>query len=122
MLGYKIYLIEPVKVPRIANNYKKTDKEDWSQPADIFRNGGMREIYISSEYGEYYILGKAHELLTSKNKPKLPLYTELIHFEHSSGERTVKGYLSKQCPFMLRFFLVETTHSLIGYAKKFKSK
>lgn len=65
MLGYKIYLIEPVKVPRIANNYKKTDKEDWSQPADIFRNGGMREIYISSEYGEYYILGKAHELLTS---------------------------------------------------------
>ena len=27
-LNYKIYLINPSKVPEIYNNYKKTDKED----------------------------------------------------------------------------------------------
>ena len=49
MLGYKIHLINPAKVPEIANNYKKTDKEDSFQLADVFRKGGMNEIYIPSE-------------------------------------------------------------------------
>ena len=46
MLGYKIHLIDPSKVPEIANNYKKTDKEASFQLADVFRKGGMEEIYI----------------------------------------------------------------------------
>ena len=37
ILGYKIHLIDPSKVPEIANNYKKTDKEDSFQLADVFR-------------------------------------------------------------------------------------
>ena len=43
---YKIHLINPAKVPEIANNYKKTDKEDSFQLADVLRKGGMKEIYI----------------------------------------------------------------------------
>ena len=36
-------------VPEISNNYRKTDKEDSFQLADVFRKGGMKEIYIPSE-------------------------------------------------------------------------
>ena len=81
MLGYKVHLINPAKVPEIANNYKKTDKEDSFQLADVFRKGGMKEIYIPSEeienirslvryrhsLGEEITLkkNKVHALLTS---------------------------------------------------------
>ena len=48
MLGYKVHLINPAKVPEIYNNYKKTDREDSFQLADVFRKGGMKEIYVPS--------------------------------------------------------------------------
>jgi transposase len=80
-LNYKIHLINPSKVPEIYNNYKKTDKEDSFQLADVFRKGGMKEIYIPSEeienirslvryrhsLGEEITLkkNKVHALLTS---------------------------------------------------------
>ena len=47
-LNYKIHLINPAKVPEIANNYKKTDREDSFLLADVFRKGGMKEIYVPS--------------------------------------------------------------------------
>ena len=230
ILGYKIHLINPAKVPEIANNYKKTDKEDSFQLADVFIKGGMKEIYIPSEeienirslvryrhsLGEEITLkkNKVHALLTSygiiikatdsfgkkglkeiensysnlnysdrivlrsllsdissikerereieteisiisnnsddikllmtipginfytaagivseigtinrfENKLKFASYTGLIPSEHSSGTKTVKGHITKHDPSLLRFFLVETVHSLIKYTKKFKSK
>ena len=48
-LNYKIHLINPAKVPEIYNNYKKTDREDSFQLADLYRKGGMKGIYIPSE-------------------------------------------------------------------------
>ena len=47
-LNYKIHLINPSKVPEIYNNYKKTDREDSFLLADVFRKGGINEIYIPS--------------------------------------------------------------------------
>ncbi len=80
-LNYKIHLINPAKVPEIYNNYKKTDREDSFQLADVFRKGGMKEIYIPSgeienvrslvryrhSLGEEITLkkNKVHALLTS---------------------------------------------------------
>ena len=49
-------------------------------------------------------------------------YTGLIPKEHSSGEKKIMGHINKHAPSLLRFFLVETAHSLIKYTKKFKSK
>ena len=229
-LNYKVHLINPAKVPEIANNYKKTDREDSFQLADVFRKGGMKEIYIPSEdienirslvryrhsLGEEITLkkNKVHALLTSygiiikatdpfgkkglreiennynnlnysdkivlrsllndislikerereieaeissradnsndikllmtipginfytaagilseigtisrfENKLKFASYSGLIPSEHSSGEKVVKGHITKRGPSLLRFFLVETAHSLIKYTKKFKSK
>jgi transposase len=230
MLGYKIHLIDPSKVPEISNNYKKTDKEDSFQLADVFRKGGMKEIYIPSEeienirslvryrhsLGEEITLkkNKVHALLTSygiiikatdpfgkkglkeiennynnlnysdrivlrsllsdissikereneieteisskannsddikllmtipginfytaagilseigtinrfENKLKFASYTGLIPSEYSSGTKIVKGHITKHGPPLLRFFLVETVHSLIKFTKKFRSK
>ena len=229
-LNYKVHLINPAKVPEIANNYKKTDREDSFQLADVFRKGGMKEIYIPSEdienirslvryrhsLGEEITLkkNKVHALLTSygiiikatdpfgkkglreiennynnlnysdkivlrsllndislikerereieaeissradncndikllmtipginfytaagilseigsvsrfENKLKFASYTGLIPREHSSGEKVVKGHITKHGPSLLRFFLVETAHSLIKYTKKFRTK
>ena len=230
ILGYKIHLIDPSKVPEISNNYRKTDKEDSFQLADVFRKGEMKEIYIPSEeienirslvryrhsLGEEITLkkNKVHALLTSygiiikatdpfgkkglreiesdynnlnysdrivlrsllsdissikerekeieteisskannsdhikllmtipginfytaagilseigtinrfENKLKFASYTGLIPSEYSSGERTIKGHITKHGPSLLRFFLVETAHSLIKFTKKFRSK
>ena len=228
-MNYKIHLINPSKVPEIANNYKKTDREDSFQLADVFRKGGMKEIYIPSgeienvrslvryrhSLGEGITLkkNKVHALLTSygiikatdpfgkrglreiennhnnlsysdkivlrsllndisfikerereieaeissisdnsndikllmtipginfytasgilseigtinrfENKLKFASYTGLIPKEHSSGEKMVMGHITKHAPSLLRFFLVETVHSLIKYTKKFRSK
>ena len=74
MLGYKVHLINPFKVPEISNNYKKTDKEAPFQLADVFRKGGMSEIYIPSEEIENirslvrYRHSLGEELTLKKNK------------------------------------------------------
>ena len=73
-LKYKIHLINPSKVPAISNNYKKTDKEDSFQLADVFRKEGMNEIYIPSEEIENirslvrYRHSLGEELTLKKNK------------------------------------------------------
>ena len=48
-LNYKIHLINPSKAPGIYNNYKKTDREDSFQLADVFRLNALPEVYIPSE-------------------------------------------------------------------------
>ena len=73
-LNYKIHLINPCKVPEIYNNYKKTDKEDSFLLADVFRKGGMKEIYIPSEETENmrslvrYRHSLGEEITLKKNK------------------------------------------------------
>ena len=42
--------------------------------------------------------------------------------EYSSREKKVMDHITKHGPSILRFFLVETVHSLIKYTKRFKSK
>ena len=56
--------------------------------------------------------------------PLLAILLMLLIFfsEYSSGERIIKGHITKHGPSLLRFFLVETVQSLIKYTKKFRSK
>ena len=56
------------------------------------------------------------------NKEKFASYIGLIPSEYSSGTKTVKGHITKHGSSLLRFFLVETVHSLIRFTRKFKSK
>ncbi len=73
----------------------------------------------------YTAAGIASEIGTIKrfiNKERFALYTGLIPSEYSSGTKKVKRHITKHGPSILRFFLVETVHSLIKFIKKFKSK
>ena len=55
-------------------------------------------------------------------KERFASYTGLILKEHSSGPKIIKEHITKHGPSLLRFFLVETVHSLIKFTRKFKSK
>ena len=68
------------------------------------------------------ILSEIGTINRFENKLKFALYTGLIPGEYSSGDRKVKGHITKHDPSLLRFFLVETAHSLIKFTKKFRSK
>ena len=68
------------------------------------------------------ILSEIGAINRFENKHKFASYTGLIPGKYSSGERTVKGHITKHGPSLLRFFLVETVHSLIKFTKKFRFK
>ena len=73
----------------------------------------------------YTAAGILSEIVTInrlENKLKFASYTGLIPSEHSSGTKIVKGHITKHGPSLLRFFLVETVHSLIKFIEKFRSK
>ena len=57
-----------------------------------------------------------------RNKEKLASYTGLVPKEYSSGQRVVKGHITKHGPSILRFFLTEISHIVIKYTEKFRSK
>ncbi len=68
------------------------------------------------------IISEIRTINRFENKLKFASYTGLIPSEYSSGKRTVKGHITKHGQSLLRFFLVETVHSLIKFTKKFGSK
>ncbi|WMT50641.1 MAG: transposase [Ferroplasma sp.] len=68
------------------------------------------------------ILSEIGTISRFENKLKFASYTGPILSEHSSGEKKVMGDITKHGPPLLRFFLVETVHSLIKFTKKFRSK
>ena len=73
----------------------------------------------------YAAAGILSEIVTINrfdNREKFASYTGLIPSEYSSGTKTVKGHITKHGPSLLRFFLVETVHSLIKFTRKFISK
>lgn len=69
--------------------------------------------------GIYSVIGDINRFA---RKDKLASYSGLVPSEYSSGERIVKGHITKQGPSILRFFLVESAHIAIKYTKKFKIK
>ena len=88
-------------------------------------NDNIKILMIIPGINIYTAAGIASEIGTVDrfpNKDRFASYTGLIPIEYSSGERIIKGHITKHGPSLLRFFLVETVHSLIKYTKKFKSK
>ena len=73
-------------------------------------------------YAAAGILSEIGTINKFDNKEKFASYTGPISNEYSTGTKTVKGHITRHGPSILRFFLVETVHSLIKFTKKFKSK
>lgn len=77
------------------------------------------EINIYTAPGIVSEIGTINRFL---NKKKFASYTSLIPNEHLSGAKIIKEHITKHVPLLLRFFLAETVHSLIGYTRKFRIK
>ena len=57
-----------------------------------------------------------------EKKEKLASYAGLTPRQNQSGNRDIKGHITKHGPSMLRFILVTAAHSLIKYSRKMKMK
>ncbi len=53
---------------------------------------------------------------------EIPTYTGLVPRQDQSGNRDIRGHITKHGPSMLRFILVNAAHIVIKYSKRLKSK
>ena len=105
---------------------KDRERELETEISSISYNSNDTKLLMTIPGVNFYtaagILSEIGTINRFDNKLKFASYSGLIPSEHSSGEKVVKGHITKHGPSLLRFFLVETAHSLIKYTKKFKSK
>ena len=73
-------------------------------------------------YSATAILGEIGDIKRFEKKEKLASYAGLTPRQNQSGNRDIKGHITKHGPSMLRFILVTAAHSLIKYSRKMKMK
>ena len=105
---------------------KEREKEIETELSKIAINNNSIKLLMTIPGINYYsacgIYSEIGDISRFKNREKFASYTGLIPREYSSGERIVKGHITKHGPSILRFFLTEISHIVIKYTKKFKSK
>ena len=111
---------------RDISSIKEREKEIETEISSIANSSDDIKLLMTIPGINFYtaagIISEIGTINRFENKLKFASYTGLIPSEYSSGERTIKGHITKHGPPLLRFFLVETAHSLIRFTKKFKSK
>ena len=73
-------------------------------------------------YSATSIVAEIGDIKRFEKKEKLASYAGLTPRQNQSGNRDIKGHITKHGPSMLRFILVTAAHSLIKYSKKMKMK
>ena len=53
---------------------------------------------------------------------EISTYTDLVPRQDQSGNRDIRGHITKHGPSMLRFILVHAAHIVIKHSKRLKSK
>ena len=105
---------------------KEREKEIETELSKIAINNNSIKLLMTIPGINYYsacgIYSEIGNISRFNNKEKFASYTGLIPKEYSSGNRIIKGHISKHGPSILRFFLTEISHIVIKYTKKFKSK
>jgi transposase len=73
-------------------------------------------------YSATAIAAEIGDIKRFEKKEKLASYAGLTPRQNQSGNRDIKGHITKHGPSMIRFILVTAAHSLIKYSKKMKMK
>ena len=73
-------------------------------------------------YSASAILSEIDDVSRFPTKEKLAAYAGLVPRQDQSGNRDIKGHITKHGPSMLRFILVTAAHVAIRYSKKMKAK
>ena len=105
---------------------KSREKEIETELSNIAVNNNNIKLLMTIPGINYYsacgIYSEIGDISRFKNKERFASYTGLIPKEYSSGEKVVKGHITKHGPSILRFFLTEISHIIIKYTKKFRTK
>jgi transposase len=73
-------------------------------------------------YSAAVIMSEIDDISRFATKEKLASYAGLVPRQNQSGNRDIRGHITKHGPSMLRFILVNAAHLVIRYSKKMKSK
>jgi transposase len=73
-------------------------------------------------YSATAIVAEIGDIRRFEKKEKLASYAGLTPRQNQSGNRDIKGHITKHGPSMLRFILVTAAHSLIKYSKRMRMK
>ena len=73
-------------------------------------------------YSAAVIVSEIDDISRFGSKEKLASYAGLVPRQDQSGNRDIRGHISKHGPSMLRFILVNAAHSVIKYSQKMKKK
>ena len=73
-------------------------------------------------YSATSIVAEIGDINRFEKKEKLASYSGLTPRQNQSGNRDIKGHITKHGPSMLRFILVNAAHSVIKYSEKMRKK
>ena len=73
-------------------------------------------------YSSSAIMAEIDDISRFSTKEKLASYAGPVPGQDQSGNRDIKGHISKHGPSMLRFILVNAAHVVIKYSRKMKNR
>ncbi len=73
-------------------------------------------------YSASAILGEIDDISRFPTKENLASYVGLVSRQDQSGDRDIRGHISKHGPSMLRFIMVNATHTVIKFSKRMRNK
>ncbi len=73
-------------------------------------------------YPSAAIMAEIDDISRFGSKEKLASYSGLVPKQDQSGNRDMRGHITKHGPSMLRFILVNAAHSVIKYSERMKRK
>lgn len=73
-------------------------------------------------YIQEHLVLKIDDIKRFSSKEKLASYAGLVPRQDQSGNRDIRGHISKRGPSMLRFFLVTAAHIVIKYSNIMRKK
>jgi len=73
-------------------------------------------------YSACAILAEIDDISRFPTKEHLASYAGLVPRQDQSGNRDIRGHISKRGPSTLRFIMVNAAHTVIKYSKRMKSK
>ncbi|WMT45202.1 MAG: IS110 family transposase [Cuniculiplasma divulgatum] len=73
-------------------------------------------------YSSAAIMSEIDDISRFDSKEKLASYAGLVPRQDQSGNRDIKGHISKHGPSMLRFIMVNAAHIVIKYSERMRKK
>ena len=73
-------------------------------------------------YSSAAIMAEIDDISRFGSKEKLASYSGLVPRQDQSGNRDMRGHITKHGPSMLRFILVNAAHSIIKYSDRMRKK